>query len=126
MLVGLLGNRRLAQDAAGVLIEQRDQLQRTAMIGHRAAQRLAVQGRRLQLGRRHADDLDHPRAQRLFQAVGRQGHQQVAEGIGAGGPAVKPQEPPDFAGLRSNPLGDGRIASRPAQHGTHGRGQHSR
>src|SRR6266436_1675674 len=125
-LIGVVRNLQLAQDAATLLVEQREKADAATMFGESTTERLAVDGEGRQLVGRGGDVLGNPPAERLFQDVRIELHQEIPKRACRGWPAVVAQQIPDFGQLSVNPLSDRFVTPCAAQHGTDNRGQHGR
>ena len=125
VLVGLGRDAGLRQDAAGLLVQGRQQVHRRAIGRAAAARHLAVQ-------RHGPQGLTGPRPQQMLgpagqgglQRVGREPGEEGLEGAEGGGPAAIAEAVHQLDRLVAAPLGDGRIAAAAAEDGAAGVRQH--
>jgi len=125
VLVGVGRDARLAQHAAGALVQGRQQVDRRGVGGAAAARRLAVDGHGAQApaGGRPQQVVD-PSGQRRFQRGGVEPGQQRLEGAEGGGPPAVAEPMHELDGLVAAPLGDGGDATASAEDGAAGVGEH--
>ncbi len=125
VLVGLGGDAGLGQDAAGVLVQGREQVHRLGVGRAAAARGLAVDRHGVQLagagGRQQVGD---PSRDGGLERPGIEPGEEALEGAVARGPATVAQPVHQLDGLVAAPLGDGGIAPASAEHGAAGLGQH--
>jgi hypothetical protein len=127
MLVGVVRDAGLGQDAAGPLVQGGQQADRGGVGRTAAARHLAVQrhGPQAVTGLRPEQVLG-PAGQGGLEGVGREPGEEGLEGAEGGGPAAVAEPVHELDRLVAAPLGDGGIAAAAAEDGAAGVRQHRR